>query len=201
MWESKWDFVISLIPHYWYNLRDDLEAAYATWIQSTLESLLSGSRDIMKSLETACHHALEHYEKDWRLHRIWKCDWGLLTAGKPEPLSGRELESLCPCDGYQWALDHLEGLIVAWMFELTKMNMSQLVHNNLLHRCLSVVFKVGVGKPVVFPKQVSWVWVQFWFLAHCNTAHTCVVVSRGILLMLQYITYTIYYLLLHTILM
>ena len=40
------------------------------------------------------------------------------------------IEWECPKDlvanhKYQHALDHLEGLIIAWMFELTKMNMSE----------------------------------------------------------------------------
>jgi hypothetical protein len=30
----------------------------------------------------------------------------------------------------------------------------------------------GMGKPTVFPKQVSQVRVQFWFLAHCDTPRT-----------------------------
>ena len=43
---------------------------------------------------------------------------------------------------------------------------------------LSLGFSTGTGKPVVFHKQVQWVWVRFWFLAHHNTLRTHTVVSQ-----------------------
>ena len=39
-------------------------------------------------------------------------------------------------------------------------------------------FNTGTGKPVVFPKRVSWVQVQFWFLAYRDTLHTHTTVLR-----------------------
>jgi len=33
-------------------------------------------------------------------------------------------------------------------------------------------FKMGMGIPTVFPKQVPWVWVWFWILAHHSTLCT-----------------------------
>jgi hypothetical protein len=42
---------------------------------------------------------------------------------------------------------------------------------------LPLGLNTGMGKPAVIPQQVSWVWVQFWFLAHCNTPHTHAMVS------------------------
>ena len=50
--------------------------------------------------------------------------------------------------------------------------------------CLGL--NTGTGKPAVIPKWVSWVWVQFWFLVHCNTPCTCVAVSQVCTGKLQY---------------
>jgi hypothetical protein len=95
------------------------------WIQLTPENLSSGSRDITKSLETARRHTLERYEKDLKVAQDLETRLGIVErweSGSPEWQKAGELVSM---RRYQRALDHLEGLIVARMFELTKMNMSQ----------------------------------------------------------------------------
>ena len=104
--------------------RQYLEAARTSWLMSTPEIVSSGIRDRTRSIETERRHALEEYEKDlkvvqdlekklnisvrWELSDDWVRTGKLVTMRK-----------------YQRALDRLEGLIVARMFELTKMNMSQ----------------------------------------------------------------------------
>jgi hypothetical protein len=77
------------------------------------------------SIETARRHTLENYEKDLRVVQELETRLGVVKRwdlGSPEWQRAGELVAM---RRYQRALDHLEGLIVARMFELTKMNMSQ----------------------------------------------------------------------------
>jgi len=79
----------------------------------------------MQSRETQCRHALETHDKDLLVVQDlerklgvvehWTCEqpeWGMAAV-----MVGKRR--------YQRCLDSLEGLIVARMFELTKMNLSQ----------------------------------------------------------------------------
>jgi len=77
------------------------------------------------SLETARRHTLERYKKDLKVAQDLETRLGIVEcweSGSPEWQKAGELISM---RWYQRALDYLEGLIVARMFELTKMNMSQ----------------------------------------------------------------------------
>ena len=78
-----------------------------------------------KSLETAHRHALEHYEKDLRVVQDLEIRLGIVDRWEPGTPEWQRAGELVSMRRYQRALDHLEGLIVARMFELTKMNMSQ----------------------------------------------------------------------------
>ena len=40
-----------------------------------------------------------------------------------------------------------------------------------------LALNMGTGKPEVFPKQVVWVWVRSWILAHHGTLRTYTAVS------------------------
>ena len=44
--------------------------------------------------------------------------------------------------------------------------------------CQCLGFKTGMGKPVVFPKWVTQVRVQYWILAHRDTPRTHATVLR-----------------------
>jgi hypothetical protein len=76
-------------------------------------------------METARRHALENYEKDLKAVQVLEVKLALekrWERGGDEWLSAGRLVAMRT---YQRALDTLEGLIVARMFELTKMNRSQ----------------------------------------------------------------------------
>ena len=83
------------------------------------------ARDMTQSRETERRHALEARDRDMQVvHDLEKklsitLRW---EPGCPEWISTAKMVSL---RRYQRCLDSLEGLIVARMFELTKMNMSQ----------------------------------------------------------------------------
>jgi hypothetical protein len=85
----------------------------------------SASRDLTPSLETARRHTLEQYEKDLRVAQDLEMRLCIVERWKPGSPEWQRASELVSMRRYQRALDHLEGLIVARMFELTKMNMSQ----------------------------------------------------------------------------
>jgi hypothetical protein len=76
-------------------------------------------------METARRHALEHYEKDLRVAQDLETRLSIVKCWEPGSPEWQRAGELVSMRRYQRALDHLEGLIVARMFELTKMNMSQ----------------------------------------------------------------------------
>jgi hypothetical protein len=76
-------------------------------------------------METARRHALEHYEKDLRVAQDLETRLSIVKHWEPGSPEWQRAGELVSMRRYQRALDHLEGLIVARMFELTKMNMSQ----------------------------------------------------------------------------
>jgi hypothetical protein len=76
-------------------------------------------------METARRHALEHYEKDLRVAQDLETRLSIVKRWEPGSPEWQRAGELVSMRRYQRALDHLEGLIVARMFELTKMNMSQ----------------------------------------------------------------------------
>jgi len=77
------------------------------------------------SLETARRHTLERYEKDLKVAQDLEMRLGIVERWVPGCPEWERAGVLVSMQHYQRALDHLEGLIVARMFELTKMNMSQ----------------------------------------------------------------------------
>ena len=76
-------------------------------------------------MEMARRHALEHYEKDLRVVQDLETQLSVVKCWEPGSPEWQHTGELVSMRRYQRALDHLEGLIVAQMFELTKMNMSQ----------------------------------------------------------------------------
>ena len=84
------------------------------------------SKTHQRNAETKRRHAIENHEKD--LLTVQQLEQKLeiesrWTAMSPEWKAASELVGK-RC--YQRCLDNLEGLIVSRMFELTKMNMSQM---------------------------------------------------------------------------
>ncbi|KAG1763541.1 hypothetical protein EDD22DRAFT_979344 [Suillus occidentalis] len=107
----------TLQMEYWQKLvnmtasKKDLDVASAPWSVSTPSSASFGSRDIATTIriETARRHAIENYEKDLKV--VQELEVKLGDAGH-----------LVANQKFQWALDSLEGLVVARIFELSKMN-------------------------------------------------------------------------------
>jgi hypothetical protein len=103
--------------------RRTLAAAVLTW--SNLNDTNIGQRDSTASAETARRHALEHQKRD--LVAVQQLEDKLNIAqrwerGSFEWMAAAEKVLMRT---YQRCIDVLEGLIVARMFELTKMNRSQ----------------------------------------------------------------------------
>jgi hypothetical protein len=73
-------------------------------------------------LETACRHALENYEKDLKIVHDLEMKLGVDKRWQPEDIEWQNAARLVANRKYQLALDTLEGLIVARIFELSKMN-------------------------------------------------------------------------------
>ena len=105
--------------------RQYLEAARTSWLVATPEIISSGIRDRTRSIETERRHALEEYEKDLKVVQDLEKKLNISVRWEPESDDWVRTGKLVTMRKYQRALDRLEGLIVARMFELTKMNMSQ----------------------------------------------------------------------------
>jgi hypothetical protein len=85
-----------------------------------------GQRDIQtRGVETARRHARETHEKDLRAVQQMEMRMGIVSRWVPDSLEWKTTAEKVSKRLYQRCLDSLEGLIVARMFELTKMNMSQ----------------------------------------------------------------------------
>ncbi|KAG1831132.1 hypothetical protein EV424DRAFT_1525877 [Suillus variegatus] len=81
----------------------------------------SQTRNTRKA-ESARRHALEDYDKNMRLVQALECKLKIVTRWVPEDAEWQRAGRLVVNRKYQRALDRLEGLIVARIFELTKMN-------------------------------------------------------------------------------
>ena len=92
---------------------------------ATPVTISSGIRDKTWSIETERRHALEEYEKDLKVVQDLEKKLDVSVRWEPGSEDWVRTGKLVTMRKYQRALDRLEGLIVARMFELTKMNMSQ----------------------------------------------------------------------------
>ena len=92
---------------------------------ATPVTISSGIRDKTRSIETERRHALEGYEKDLKVVQDLEKKLDVSVHWEPGSEDWVRTGKLVTMRKYQQALDRLEGLIVARMFELTKMNMSQ----------------------------------------------------------------------------
>ena len=84
-----------------------------------------GTQDFTCPSETKQRHALEKYNKDVDAIHVLEVQLGIIDCwviGGPEC---EETVKLVSMHKYQRALDDLEGLVIARIFELTKMNRSQ----------------------------------------------------------------------------
>lgn len=84
-----------------------------------------GERDYTASLETARRHALEKSLKYLQTVHMLEKKMGVRERWNPGGLEWKAAAKRVVMRRYQRCIDVLEGLVVARMFELTKMNMSQ----------------------------------------------------------------------------
>src|ERR1700683_5145386 len=92
---------------------------------STFVNAVPGTQDFMCTIKTKQRHALEKNEKDLAAVHALELWLGVITRwalGGPECKEAARLVSM---RRYQQSLDALEGLVVACIFKLTKMNRSQ----------------------------------------------------------------------------
>ena len=105
--------------------RQRLSAADIVW-SKVLTPATFGQRDTQsRGVETARRHARETHEKDLRAVQHMEMKMGIVSRWVPDSLEWKAAAEKVSKRQYQRCLDNLEGLIVARMFELTKMNMSQ----------------------------------------------------------------------------
>ena len=72
--------------------------------------------------ETLQRHAQESYDKDLLIVQELKRKLNISRRWVPEDEEWQSAGRLVASREYRRALDNLEGLVVAWLFELTKMN-------------------------------------------------------------------------------
>jgi len=92
-----------------------------------------GAQDFTRVIETKRRHAFEKHEKDLAVVHLLEVRLGITNRwdlGGPEC---EEVAKLVSMRKYQQCLDTLEGLVVARIFELTKMNRSQTGESSTLH--------------------------------------------------------------------
>jgi hypothetical protein len=105
--------------------RRRLAAAEKAWQVLTPESITTKARDVTQSQETERRHAQEVATKDLLVVQSLEVRMNIVTRWDPKDDKWKEAAVMVGRRRYQRCLDALEGLVVARMFELTKMNMSQ----------------------------------------------------------------------------
>lgn len=101
-----------------------MSAAQKAWIDTTPEMVSAGSRDKTLSLETRRRHTLETRDRTLLVVQELEEKMGITHRWKIGSSEWRAAAKLVVNRKYQLALDNLESLVVARIFELSKMNMS-----------------------------------------------------------------------------
>jgi hypothetical protein len=103
--------------------RHTLAAAVLTW--SNLTNANINQRDTTASAETARRHALEVQKRDLVSVQVLEKKLNIAQRWERGSFEWQAAAAKVLMRTYQRCIDVLEGLIVARMFELTKMNRSQ----------------------------------------------------------------------------
>ena len=104
--------------------RRRLATATNTWTVITPQSIVN-TRDLTQSIETERRHAQEVEARDLLVVQNLEIKLGIVNRWVPADDEWKQAAVMVGKRRYQRCLDSLEGLVVARMFELTKMNMSQ----------------------------------------------------------------------------
>jgi hypothetical protein len=75
-----------------------------------------------RKAESIRRHALKDYERKLKFVQVLECELEVTKRWVPEDAEWQRVGRLVANRKYQRALDRLEGLVVARIFELTKMN-------------------------------------------------------------------------------
>jgi hypothetical protein len=75
-----------------------------------------------RKAETTRRHAVEDHERNSKLVQALECKLEIVTRWTPVDADWQRVGRLVAHRKYQRALDRLEGLVVARIFELSKMN-------------------------------------------------------------------------------
>jgi len=102
--------------------RSELTASRNIW---TTSGIAVNDLSVTRKAETARRHALEKYDKTLNTVQALELKLDISERWQPESEEWQCTGRLVAMRKYQRALDVLEGLIVARMCELTKMNRSQ----------------------------------------------------------------------------
>jgi hypothetical protein len=103
--------------------RRTLSAATLAW--SNLTEANIGQRDTTASSETARRHALELQKRDLTAVQVLENKLNIAQQWEQGSFEWQAAAERVTMRTYQRCVDVLEGLVVARMFELTKMNRSQ----------------------------------------------------------------------------
>ncbi|KAI6025410.1 hypothetical protein BKA83DRAFT_4492152 [Pisolithus microcarpus] len=104
--------------------KHDLDASRDAWAAFPAENtqLYASDATMMKKKEALRRHVLENYEKDLVCVQELERKLNIDIRWKPEDAEWQHAGRLVANREYQRALDRLEGLVVARIFELSKMN-------------------------------------------------------------------------------
>ena len=105
--------------------RQKLTAANIVWSRVMTPAIFGLPDPQSQGVETACRHAREKHEKDLLAVQQMELKMGIAARWVPGSLEWKTAAEKVSKHQYQRCLDSLEGLIVARMFELTKVNMLQ----------------------------------------------------------------------------
>jgi hypothetical protein len=94
------------------------------WAVSTPRTVQFGTHDVTSTTrnETAWRHAIENYDKDLKVVQELEVKLGITRRWVPDDHEWRDAGRLVANRKLQRVLDNLEGLVVARIFELSKMN-------------------------------------------------------------------------------
>ncbi|KIN94660.1 hypothetical protein M404DRAFT_34832 [Pisolithus tinctorius Marx 270] len=76
----------------------------------------------IRKAETACQHAIEMYNKDLHIAQDLESKLNIDSCWMPKQPKWHDAACLVTKRTFQHVLDHLEALVITWIFELLKMN-------------------------------------------------------------------------------
>jgi hypothetical protein len=113
------------VSHHLFKLITFLTKSRATLLAATAIFTAHEVQDYTCATETKRRHALEKHDKDLATVHALELQLGITMRWVPGSPEWEEAGRLVSMRKYQRSLDNLEGLVVARIFELTKMNRSQ----------------------------------------------------------------------------